>query len=62
MSALLDARPLKRISRFPVLGMRRKAQSIFWHRVDSLPCACRWPHGNCNDFPCACVRHQYDMH
>lgn len=56
-----DARALKLIRRWPTPG-RLHAMSIFWHRVDSLPCACRWPHGNCYASDCACTRHKYDMH
>lgn len=58
---LADARAMRLISRWTV-PVRMRAQSIFWHWVDTLPCECRWPHGNCNDFPCPCARHKYDIH
>lgn len=61
MDALLDARRLKLIWRWPTPG-RRHAQSIYRHHHDAQECLCRWPHGNCNDFPCACPRHDGEIH
>jgi hypothetical protein len=58
---MLDARPLKLISSFLVLG-RHRAKSIFWHRVYSQACTCQVPHGNCHTFPCPCPSHRHDLH
>lgn len=29
---------------------------------DNRPCTCDWPHYNCVNFSCKCVRHQGQIH
>lgn len=51
-----DARPLRLIRPWP-LPAKRRAQSVYWHWIDSHPCLCETLHGHCFVVTCPCVRH-----